>query len=127
MITPREAARLQGFPEDYILPKENEKQVYKQIGNSVAVPVVSKIAKNIYETLEEFNSNIKGVFKILSTEYEFKLDITKNNIEFNELNITELESPSLKFNIQPLEKDYIKKIEISNIEFNEIHKIVSQP
>ena len=77
------------------------------------------------KTLRNLNSNIKGVFKILSTEYEFKLDITKNNIEFNELNITELESPSLKFNIQPLEKDYTKKIEISNIEFDEIHKIVS--
>ena len=52
LITPREAARLQGFPESYVLPKENEKQVYKQIGNSVAVPVVSRIAKNIVEALD---------------------------------------------------------------------------
>ncbi len=51
LITPREAARLQGFPEEYILPKENEKQVYKQIGNSVAVPVVSRIAENILKAL----------------------------------------------------------------------------
>ncbi len=53
LITPREAARLQGFPEEYILPKENEKQVYKQIGNSVAVPVVSRIVKNILKVLPE--------------------------------------------------------------------------
>ena len=51
LITPREAARLQGFPEDYLLPKENEKQVYKQIGNSVAVPVVYRIAENIVKSL----------------------------------------------------------------------------
>ncbi len=51
LITPREAARLQGFPESYVLPKEHEKQVYKQIGNSVAVPVVSRIAQNILAAL----------------------------------------------------------------------------
>ena len=48
----RECARLQGFPEKYILPEKNEKQVYKQIGNSVAVPVVYRIAKNIVEALQ---------------------------------------------------------------------------
>lgn len=53
LITPREAARLQGFPETFVLPKENEKQVYKQIGNSVAVPVVYKIAHNILCVLPE--------------------------------------------------------------------------
>ena len=53
LITPREAARLQGFPEEYILPSENEKQVYKQIGNSVAVSVVSRIAENIIKALSQ--------------------------------------------------------------------------
>ncbi len=51
LMTPRECARLQGFPESYLLPKENEKQVYKQIGNSVCVPVVDRIAKNIVYAL----------------------------------------------------------------------------
>lgn len=51
LMTPRECARLQGFPEEYILPEQNEKQVYKQIGNSVCVPVVSRIAENIVKTL----------------------------------------------------------------------------
>ena len=55
LITPREAARLQGFPENYILPTTNEKQVYKQIGNSVAVPVVSRIAHNILLALQSTN------------------------------------------------------------------------
>lgn len=57
LITPREAARLQGFPESFILPKENEKQVYKQIGNSVAVPVVSRIVRNILTALPNIDED----------------------------------------------------------------------
>lgn len=48
MLTPRECARLQGFPERFVLPKAKSK-AYKQMGNSVAVPVLKKIAKNIFE------------------------------------------------------------------------------
>lgn len=52
LMTPRECARMQGFPEEYVLPETNEKQVYKQIGNSVAVPVVYRIAQNIVKTFD---------------------------------------------------------------------------
>ena len=52
LMTPRECARLQGFPDSYILPSENEKQVYKQIGNSVCVPVVERIVNNIANALD---------------------------------------------------------------------------
>lgn len=38
-ITPREAARLQGFPEHFVIPV-SDTQAYKQFGNSVAVPVI---------------------------------------------------------------------------------------
>lgn len=51
MLTPRECARLQGFPEEFILP-ESAAAAYRQFGNSVAVPVVVKIAANILEKLE---------------------------------------------------------------------------
>lgn len=51
LMTPRECARMQGFPEEFVLPETNEKQVYKQIGNSVSVPVVYRIAQNIVEAL----------------------------------------------------------------------------
>lgn len=51
-ITQREAARLQGFPESFDFPiKKVPKQVYKQIGNSVCVPIVREIAENINKTL----------------------------------------------------------------------------
>lgn len=51
-LTPRECARLQGFPENYILPKSNA-AAYRQFGNSVAVPVISEIAGSIVETLRK--------------------------------------------------------------------------
>lgn len=50
-ITPREASRLQGFPENYIIPV-SDTQSYKQFGNSVAVPVIYNIAQNILQVLE---------------------------------------------------------------------------
>lgn len=51
-ITPREAARLQGFPEDFIIPV-SDTQAYKQFGNSVAVPVINAIATQIIQVLEK--------------------------------------------------------------------------
>lgn len=46
MLTPRECARLQGFPDDFILP-EKRSDAYRKFGNSVAIPVIQKIALNI--------------------------------------------------------------------------------
>ena len=52
-LTPRECARFQGFPDDYILPTKLPKSaLYKQIGNSVSVPVINAIAKNIAMVLD---------------------------------------------------------------------------
>lgn len=50
-LTPRECARLQGFPEDFIIPV-SDTQAYKQFGNSVAVPVVRAVAKQIIATVK---------------------------------------------------------------------------
>ncbi len=49
-LTPKEALRLQGYPEDYIFPV-SDTQAYKQCGNSVAVPVIREVAKNIIQVL----------------------------------------------------------------------------
>lgn len=46
LLTPREAARLQGFPENYVL-YENGATPYRQLGNAVVVPVIRRIAKKI--------------------------------------------------------------------------------
>lgn len=51
-LTPRECARLMGFPDSYKIPV-SDTQAYKQFGNSVVVPVVEAIAKRIAKTLPE--------------------------------------------------------------------------
>lgn len=50
-VTPREAARLQGFPDSFIIPV-SDAQAYRQFGNSVAVPVVKAIAKQMTKLLK---------------------------------------------------------------------------
>lgn len=49
-MTPREWARLQGFPDTFIIPVADA-SAYKQFGNSVAVPAIQATAKNILEKL----------------------------------------------------------------------------
>lgn len=46
-LTPLECVRLQGFPESYQLPKIADSYLYMQAGNSVSVPVIEAIAKQI--------------------------------------------------------------------------------
>lgn len=43
-LTPAECARLQGFPEAWWKPVVSDTQAYKQFGNAVAVPLVSRVA-----------------------------------------------------------------------------------
>ena len=43
-LTPRECARLQSFPEDYII-HENDKIAYKQFGNAVNVKMIERCAR----------------------------------------------------------------------------------
>ena len=43
-LTPRECARLQGFPDEFIIPV-SDTQAYHQFGNSVTVPVIRSVAR----------------------------------------------------------------------------------
>lgn len=56
-LTPRECARLQGFPEEFIVDAVSQAQIYKQFGNSVCVKVIRAVAKQIAETMDTFISN----------------------------------------------------------------------
>ena len=49
-MTPREWARLQGFPDSYIIPV-SDAAAYKQFGNSVAVPAIRAVAEKIIKSL----------------------------------------------------------------------------
>ena len=52
-ITPKECFNLQGYPKNYKLPNLSDTKLYKQAGNSVVVPVIKRIADNIYEAIKE--------------------------------------------------------------------------
>ena len=54
-LTPRECFNFQGYPKDFKLPDLAPSHLYKQAGNSVVVPVIKRIAENIFKALEEFN------------------------------------------------------------------------
>ncbi len=50
MLTPREAARLQGFPEEFVISVSNN-QAYKQFGNAVPINVIRELAKEMEKFL----------------------------------------------------------------------------
>ena len=53
-LTPRECARLQGFPESFKIPV-SDTQAYQQFGNSVVVPLMADVAGLIVEKLEQLD------------------------------------------------------------------------
>jgi len=57
-MTPREWARLQGFPDKYVIPVADA-SAYKQFGNSVAVPAIQATANKLLELIEIKNGNRK--------------------------------------------------------------------
>lgn len=50
-LTPRECARLQGFPDSFKIPV-SDTQAYRQFGNSVVVPLMENVAKLVVEKIE---------------------------------------------------------------------------
>lgn len=49
-LTPRECARLQGFPDEFLIPV-SDNQAYKQFGNSVVMPLIQAVAQQIIKYL----------------------------------------------------------------------------
>ena len=49
-LTPRECARLQGFPDSFIIPV-SDNQAYKQFGNSVVSPLIQAVGKKVIEVI----------------------------------------------------------------------------
>ena len=56
-LSPRECLSFQGFPMSYKLPAIGSSHLYKQAGNSVIVPVVTRIADKIFEALHLVDKN----------------------------------------------------------------------
>ncbi|MCF7756414.1 DNA (cytosine-5-)-methyltransferase [Paenibacillus xylanexedens] len=61
-LTPRECARLQGYPEDFKIVV-SDTQAYRQFGNSVVVPLVKDIAKQIAAVINVDLGQKKKVYK----------------------------------------------------------------
>ena len=53
-LTPRECARLQGFPDSFVIPV-SDTQAYKQFGNSVVVPLMTNVAQLIVNKMKELD------------------------------------------------------------------------
>ena len=59
-LTPRECARLQGFPESFKIPV-SDTQAYRQFGNSVVVPLMSDVAQLVCAKIKELDkATVKG-------------------------------------------------------------------
>ena len=67
-LTPRECARLMGFPDTFKIPV-SDTQAYKQFGNSVVVPVITEVARiikpGITELIERDREQSQGVLRFI--------------------------------------------------------------
>ena len=50
-LTPRECARIQGFPDNFLVNAVSDAQTYRQFGNSVSVPVIREVAKSMLKIM----------------------------------------------------------------------------
>ena len=70
-LTPRECARLQGFPETFKIPV-SDTQAYKQFGNSVVVPLMANVAQLVVSKMNEMDQKLTekddGKFKVAVTD-----------------------------------------------------------
>ncbi|MEK7451173.1 MAG: DNA (cytosine-5-)-methyltransferase [Patescibacteria group bacterium] len=61
-LTIKECSRLQGFPKDFnFFPFVSKTQAYKQLGNTVTVPVIEAIAKKIYKVLSRSKEHYHSI------------------------------------------------------------------
>lgn len=56
-LSPRECARLMGYPDDYIINAVSDVQAYRQCGNSVIVPLITAVSEQIIKTICKLKRN----------------------------------------------------------------------
>ena len=54
-LSPRECARLMGYPDKYRIDRVSDLQAYRQCGNSVVVPLITAVSEQIVKTLQSAN------------------------------------------------------------------------
>lgn len=50
-LSPRECARLMGYPDEYQLGQVSDVQAYRQCGNSVVVPLITAVSEQVINTM----------------------------------------------------------------------------
>lgn len=77
-LTPRECARLQGFPDTFKIPV-SDTQAYQQFGNSVVVPLMENVAKLIVNKIavleeKEIEEGDLNANRICKSGYKFSIE-----------------------------------------------------
>lgn len=57
-LSPRECARLMGYPDKYRLDQVSDVQAYRQCGNSVIVPLITAVSEQIIKTIRDYEQHI---------------------------------------------------------------------
>lgn len=121
-LTPKETFNAQGFPKDFLLPKNvSDGQLYKQAGNSVVVPVIKRIATRIAKALNQNklinelygNGNFAIIYVNLKNQFEGQSHI----INF---------SDSIEESIQFLHSQYNNPVILSDDEYSKVLKTKKQ-
>lgn len=56
-LSPRECARLMGYPDTYRLDQVSDVQAYRQCGNSVVVPLITAVSERIIQTINNYEQS----------------------------------------------------------------------
>ena len=56
-LSPRECARLMGYPDKYRLDQVSDVQAYRQCGNSVVVPLITAVSEQIIKTINNYEQH----------------------------------------------------------------------
>lgn len=77
-MTPREWARLQGFDDSFILPEGNS-YMYKQLGNTVTVPVIEAIATKIKSVLTGYYNGYGVLNQVICSAILYELETAEKS------------------------------------------------
>ncbi len=58
-LSPRECARLMGYPDTFRIDLVSDVQAYRQCGNSVIVPLITAVSEQIIKTINDYERNTK--------------------------------------------------------------------
>lgn len=122
-LTPRECARLMGFPDDFIIDESNN-QAYTQFGNSVVIDVIQMILKSIAEALCDGEIDTKkeiNADSTLKTEYTnpvVKIFKFLSSIKVKSIKYVVTEFIDATFDIILIFKMYKDSVEHAKTNFN---------